>query len=129
MRMLERLVMLRAIDSLWVEHLTRMEHMRQGVGLQAVAQQNPLVVYKREGQNMFQDLLSTIQHDVVHTIYHVGISRQQAPRQAPSPMAMVAAGRADNRTKQPAKVSGRKVGRNDPCPCGSGKKYKHCCGR
>ena len=124
MRVLERLVMLRIIDMLWVEHLTMMEHMRQGIGLQAVGQRDPLVAYKREGHNLFQNLLSTIQHDVVHSIYHVGIARRET---APKPPAPVQAG--GNGKKQRLKVGGKKIGRNDPCPCGSGKKYKHCCGR
>jgi len=125
MRVMERLVTLRMIDNLWVEHLTVMEDMRQGIGLMAVGQRDPLVAYKREGHNRFQDLMSTIQHDVVHTIYHV----RPVKKEAPSPMAQVAAGRAGGDQKQPLKVAGKKVGRNDPCPCGSGKKYKKCCGK
>jgi len=124
MRAVERLVMLRIIDMLWVEHLTMMENMRQGIGLQAVGQRDPLVAYKREGHSLFQNLLSTIQHDVVHSIYHVGITRRETP---PGPPAPVQAG--GNVNKHKMKVGGKKIGRNDPCPCGSGKKYKHCCGR
>ena len=124
MRVLERLVMLRTIDNLWVEHLTMMENMRQGIGLQAIGQRDPLVAYKREGHNMFQNLLSSIQHDVVHTIYHVGIVKKEAPQKAP-----VAAQAGAGVSRKHLKVAGKKVGRNDPCPCGSGKKYKHCCGR
>jgi preprotein translocase subunit SecA len=122
MRVVERLVMLRTIDSLWVEHLTAMENMREGIGLQAIGQRDPLVAYKTEGHNQFQNLLSAIQHDVAHIIYHVGIARREAPQKAPAP---VPAGAG---SKKP-KVGGKKIGRNDPCPCGSGKKYKHCCGR
>ena len=103
--------------------------MRHGIGLMAVGQRDPLVAYKREGHNMFQNLLDTIQHDIAHTIYHVSIVRKEAPAQAPSVMAQVAAGGADGARKQPLKTAGKKVGRNDPCPCGSGKKYKKCCGR
>jgi preprotein translocase subunit SecA len=110
MRLAERLVMLRVIDRLWMEHLTAMERMRQGIGLRAAGQQDPLVVYKREGHNLFDSLLANIQHDVAHSIFHVGISKEPLRR------------------KQ-AVVAGKKVGRNDPCPCGSGKKYKYCCGR
>ena len=99
-----------------------MENMRQGIGLQAMAQRDPLVAYKREGNNLFQGLLANIKHDVVHTIYHVSIARRGVPRRAP-----VAVGAGGGRP-QP-KVAGKKVGRNDPCPCGSGKKYKHCCGK
>jgi preprotein translocase subunit SecA len=124
MRVVERLVMLRIIDTLWVEHLTAMENMRQGIGLQAAGQRDPLVAYKREGHNLFQNLLSAIQHDVVHSIYHVGIVRREVPQK---PLAPVQAGTSGK--KQRLKVGGKKIGRNDPCPCGSGKKYKHCCGR
>jgi preprotein translocase subunit SecA len=105
-----------------------MENMREGIGLQAVGQRDPLVAYKTAGHNQFQNLLSAIQHDVVHTIYHVGIVRREAPQTAPSPMAQ-ATGRGEGSKMQRLKVGGKKIGRNDPCPCGSGKKYKHCCGR
>jgi len=120
MRVVERLVMLRTIDSLWVEHLTAMENMRQGIGLQAVGQRDPLVAYKTEGHNQFQNLLAAIRHGVAQTIYHVGLVKREAPQKPPTP--------AQAGGKQP-KVGGKKIGRNDPCPCGSGKKYKHCCGR
>jgi preprotein translocase subunit SecA len=110
MRIAERLVMLRVIDRLWMEHLTAMEHMRQGIGLRAVGQQDPLVVYKREGHTLFDALLASIQHDVARSIYHVGIAKEAPLKKEVVPV-------------------GKKVGRNDPCPCGSGKKYKHCCGK
>ncbi|MFH1003204.1 MAG: preprotein translocase subunit SecA [Chloroflexota bacterium] len=125
MRVLERLIMLRIIDNLWVEHLTAMDYIRQGIGLQAVAQRDPLVAYKREGHSLFQSLLTGIRHDVVHTIYHVGLVKPESNLPAPV-AAPVAAG---SRRPPKAKVSGKKVGRNAPCPCGSGKKYKHCCGK
>jgi preprotein translocase subunit SecA len=115
MRLLERLVMLRAVDSLWMEHLTAMDHLRQQAGLYAMKQIDPLVAYKKEGHALFESLTASIQHDVVHTIYKVSISKKEAPAQ-----------------RQPQKVAvpaGKKVGRNEPCTCGSGKKYKHCCGR
>jgi preprotein translocase subunit SecA len=102
--------MLRVIDRLWMEHLTAMEHLRQGIGLHAVGQQDPLVVYKKEGHAYFEALLASIQHDVAHSIYHVGIAKE-APK------------------KKEAVMAGKRVGRNDPCPCGSGKKYKYCCGK
>jgi preprotein translocase subunit SecA len=114
MRLLERLVMLRTIDSLWKEHLTVMDHLRQSTSLQAVRQIDPLLVYKREGHAMFESLLAMIRHDLVHTIFKASITTRQAPA-APKPQ------------KAPP-PPGKKVGRNDPCPCGSGKKYKHCCG-
>ena len=110
MRFAERLVMLRVIDRLWMEHLTAMEELRQGIGLRAVAQEQPLIVYKKEGQALFDGLLAGIQHDVAQTIYRVGIAQQPAQKREAVPV-------------------GKKVGRNDPCSCGSGKKYKHCCGK
>jgi preprotein translocase subunit SecA len=94
--------------------------MRQGIGLRAVGGRDPLIIYKQEGHAMFQSLLDGIAHDVAHTIFRVGIAKEGAP--APSPMAQAA------RRKEEVAV-GNKVGRNDPCPCGSGKKYKKCCGR
>ncbi|MFP3880093.1 MAG: preprotein translocase subunit SecA [Dehalococcoidia bacterium] len=110
MRIVERLVMLQVIDRLWMEHLTAMEHMRQGIGLRAIGQENPLVVYKREGHALFDALLAGIQHDVARSIYHVGLTRETPKKKEPV-------------------MATKRVGRNDPCPCGSGKKYKHCCGR
>jgi preprotein translocase subunit SecA len=111
MRVVERLVMLRAIDSHWVEHLTAMENMRQGIGLQSLAQRDPLVAYKTQGHETFQNMMAGVRHDIVHTIYHVGIVKQEKPKE---------------REKVPA---GKAIGRNDPCPCGSGKKFKKCCGK
>ncbi|MFC2004220.1 preprotein translocase subunit SecA [Chloroflexota bacterium] len=128
MRVLERLIMVRTIDNLWIEHLTAMEHMRLEAGWQTLRQVKAVDAYKNRGFEQFQVLLSTIQHDVSHTIFHVSLTKQEAPQRA-SVMAQVAAGRAGGNQKQPVRASGKKVGRNDPCPCGSGKKYKHCCGR
>ncbi len=132
MRMMERLLMLRIIDSLWVEHLTEMDYMRHGIGLQAAAQRDPLVAYKREGAIQFDALMDTIHHDVVHSIFHVNLTRKPVRKRVPA--AKMVAGRGEDMPKQaqsaqPVKVAGKKVGRNDPCPCGSGKKYKYCCGR
>ena len=110
MRVLERLVMLRGMDAHWVEHLTLMENMRHGIGLRAYGQADPLVAYKKEGHRLFQGLLAAIKHEVVHTIYKVGLVKEE-------------------RREREAVPAGRKVGRNDPCPCGSGKKYKKCHGR
>jgi preprotein translocase subunit SecA len=129
MRVLERLVMLRIIDSLWVEHLTAMENMRLEAGWQTLRQVRAVDAYKSEGYKQFQTLLSTIQHDVVHAIYHVRIERREAPQKVTSPMAQVATGATVGSKKPKKRVAGKKIGRNAPCPCGSGKKYKHCCGR
>jgi preprotein translocase subunit SecA len=111
MRLLERLVMLRVIDDHWKEHLTAMDHLRQSVSLQSVRQIDPLVVYKKEGGAYFDSLMAGIQHDIGHTVYKVSIEKREIP------------------TKRSTPVPGQKVGRNDPCPCGSGKKYKHCHGK
>ncbi len=131
MRALERAVMLRTMDAHWVEHLTAMDNMRQGIGLHAYGQRDPLVMYKKEGYQMFENFLARIQHDIVRTVYRVqikpdgrGPARAAATGSKPSVMAAVAA----NRQPEPVAAGGRKVGRNDPCPCGSGKKYKRCHG-
>ncbi len=128
MRMVERRLMLHTMDSLWVEHLTIMEQKRQEAGWQTLRQVRAVDAYKNVGYKQFQELLSTIRHDLVHTIYHVSIVKREAPQPAPSPMAQVASG-GGSKSKKRLKVGGKKIGRNDPCPCGSGKKYKHCCGR
>ena len=170
MRQLERMVMLRSIDSLWVEHLTAMDEMRQGIGLQAYGQQDPLVAYKREAHDMWSQLLVNIRNRIVRSIYHVEIA--QRPQQPAPPPVTVATqpgvteangsgvasqatgGLGDERTQRAASsamgvkappknlrtnqpveaakgttvVAEKKVGRNEPCPCGSGKKYKKCHG-
>jgi preprotein translocase subunit SecA len=119
MRLMERLIMLRMIDRAWVEHLTSMEQMRQSAGLEAMGQRDPLVIYKQRGNETFQALKAGIEHDVATTIFRVKIEEKQGP----SPMAQAA--------KRPEKAVADKgtPGRNDPCPCGSGKKYKKCCGQ
>jgi len=136
MRLMERIVMLRTLDNLWVEHLTRMDDMRQGIGLQAMAQRKPLDVYKQKGHELFTELMDTIKHDIAHTIYKVSIVKKEATRQAPvmatkpaeTPMSRAAQVPTSTANK-PIQKHRKKVGRNDPCPCGSGKKFKKCCGR
>ena len=117
MRLLERLVMLRTLDNLWMEHLTMMEEMRQEAGWQSMRQVRAVDAYRIGGYDRFRNLMSTIQHDVVHSIYHVSLVKKEAA----TPLTA-----ASQREAVPA---GKKVGRNDPCPCGSGKKYKRCCGK
>ncbi len=136
MRALERVLMLRVIDSHWVEHLTSMQNLRQGIGLQAYGQRDPLVMYKKEAHVQFGDLLGRIQHDVVHTIFRVGIastnehsSRGSSRRGTMRPPKFQL---SQSDTKPPLNGSSvsssgfGKVGRNDACPCGSGKKFKKC---
>jgi preprotein translocase subunit SecA len=113
-RLLERLIMLKIIDDLWKEHLTAMDHLRQKVSLEAMRQIDPLVIYKKEGHAYFESLLASIQHDLVYTIFRANITTKEASAPKPS--------------SKNALPSNKRVGRNDPCPCGSGKKYKHCCG-
>jgi preprotein translocase subunit SecA len=133
MRLLERLVMLRVIDTLWIEHLTNMENQRQQAGFAGLQQMKAEDSYKRIGFEQFQLLLDTIQEDVAHTIFHVSIRREE-DKKVSSPMTKVAGGTAGPISKPAPRVMGSdgkkvKLGRNDPCFCGSGKKYKHCHGK
>ncbi len=130
MRSIERHLMLRIIDAHWVTHLTAMENLRQGIGLHAYGQRDPLVMYKREAHEKFQDLMARIQRDIAHAIFRVtvapgGPGPNGVQRLGPAP-ARPAARRAAVPVGGPA--ASRKVGRNAPCPCGSGKKYKRCHG-
>jgi preprotein translocase subunit SecA len=134
-REIERLVMLRTIDSLWVEHLTAMDEMRQGIGLQAYAQQDPLVAYKREAFDMFNQLLANIRNGVTRAIYHVQLAPAAPPPRPAAPPARMRVNVTDDEATPAAgsapaanRQTTRKVGRNDPCPCGSGRKYKRCHG-
>ncbi len=154
MQTLLRLLLLKSIDTHWVNHLTNMENLRTGVGLHAVGQRDPLAVYRSEGQRAFAELTRQMQREVTHTLFHVTLSpeapgqgnsangdaagsgngpqnngasrsgrRRDALRTPVSPMAAVNGSRTVN-----APRGGRKIGRNAPCPCGSGRKYKRCCG-
>src|SRR3954471_10249567 len=129
MRKVERHVMLTIIDKLWVEHLTAMDELREGVGLQAYAQKDPLVVYKTQGYEYFQQLLASIQHDVVHTIFRVQpVVAQQPVRTRVTDESDKSHGAVDGGSNGASAKKSRKIGVNEPCPCGSGKKYKHCHG-
>jgi preprotein translocase subunit SecA len=132
MRMVEKIVMLRAVDSLWIEHLTLMDEKRKEAGWATLQQVKAVDAYKNLGGEQWELLMSNIRHQVSNTIYHIAVvqepNRQPAKRQAPSPMAQVLPARPGNRI-QPQASGARKVGRNDPCPCGSGKKFKHCHGQ
>jgi preprotein translocase subunit SecA len=123
MRQIERLVMLQAVDNRWVRHLTDLDELREGIGLRAFAQQDPLIAYKKEAHEMYQDLVQAISRDVVYSIYHAELAaRPTAPARRMSTNRSDGDGRP---APAPARSSGA-PGRNDPCPCGSGKKYKHC---
>jgi preprotein translocase subunit SecA len=125
MRTVERHIMLAQIDRLWVEHLTAMDDLREGVGLQAYGQRDPLVVYKTEGYKMFQKLLDNIQHDVVHTIFRVQPVVAEQPVRTRVTEETTTNRAPDGAT---ATVRKKKIGPNDRCYCGSGKKYKFCHG-
>ncbi|MBQ3225543.1 MAG: preprotein translocase subunit SecA [Clostridia bacterium] len=125
MRELERVVLLQVVDAKWMDHIDDMDQLRNGINLRAYAQRDPVVEYKFEGFNMFDDMIAAIREDTVKIIYHARITTEPPEReQVAEP---VSAGLAGETEKKPAKKA-EKVGRNDPCPCGSGKKYKKCCG-
>jgi len=126
MRELERVIMLRVIDQKWMDHIDTMDHMRQGIGLHAYAQRDPLIEYKFAAYDMFEDLSNNIQEDTLRILYRIRIQTEVQREEVEQPMFT---NKDDSAVKQPKKRSDEKVGRNDLCPCGSGKKYKHCCGR
>jgi len=133
LRDLENYVLLQTVDSLWKDHLLNMDHLKEGIGLRGYGQQDPLVAYKREGHEMFQEMIDRVKEETVRLLFHIQIQREeqvQQLRQEQEDQPMFygpAEGGASNRPKTVKKD--RKVGRNDPCPCGSGKKYKKCCGK
>ena len=135
MRELEKIIMLRVVDNRWMEHLDRMDMLREGIGLLAYGQRQPLVEYKIRGHEMFNQMIASIQNDIASLIFRVNIiTREQQEameRENQQRMAAAKANHGDDfqeNVKQPVK-NGEKVGRNDLCPCGSGKKYKNCCGK
>ena len=130
-REIERFLMLRSIDTNWVQHLTSMENLRQGIGLQAVGQRDPLVMYRKEGHEMFQGLQQRIQDDVSHTIFRTGEIPVSANSNRSKSSQIRERRQSEMSTSAPTtgvKRTGTKVGRNQRCPCGSGKKFKRCCG-
>jgi preprotein translocase subunit SecA len=132
MRLLERLVMLKIIDGLWVEHLTNMENQRQQANFATLQQMKAQDAYKKIGFEQFQQLTETIQQDVARMIFHVNIRREE-DKKISTPISRVA-GTSSKQAKPAQRITNSegnrvKVGRNDPCPCGSGKKYKHCHGQ
>ncbi len=124
MRELEKVVMLKVVDNKWMDHLDAMDMLREGIGLRAYGQKNPLIEYKIEAYDMFQAMIDNIQEDIVRYMYRVNIVTQPDDHLK---HAQAAHGGEEAATRQPI-VNKDHIGRNDPCPCGSGKKYKKCCG-
>jgi preprotein translocase subunit SecA len=119
----DRMVLLRAVDERWVRHLTDLDSLREGIGLRAIAQLNPLVAYKKEAHEMYVDLTSAIENDIVHAIFKVDVVRQQQPARR---IVQTNRNGGDGAERRVDRHTGPDLGRNDPCWCGSGKKYKHC---
>lgn len=126
MRQIERAILLRSIDMLWIEHLDAMQSLREGIGLRGYGQRDPLVEYKREGYRYFEELQANVQKQVVYTIYKVKV---EAKKPLPMESAQtITSGGDSSKTSQSKPKKKEQIGRNDPCPCGSGKKYKKCHG-
>lgn len=131
-RQLERYMMLNTVDALWKDHLLSMDHLKEGIGLRGYAQQNPLIVYKKEGFEMFQDMISRIQEQTISILFRV---QQAEPERMeatymPKEQNLIFSGPdGEPQKKKPVRRANEKTGRNDSCPCGSGKKFKKCCGK
>ena len=125
-REIERVVLLKVIDRRWMDHIDDMDQLRQGIGLQAYGQRDPLVEYKMAGFDMFDEMTASIQEDTIRLLFHVQV-QQKAEREQVAKV--TGTNKDDTATNAPKKREAAKVYPNDPCPCGSGKKYKQCCGR
>ena len=138
MRELERVILLKVVDEKWMNHIDGMEELKDGIGLRAYGQQDPVVKYRMEGMDMFEEMVSNIKFDVVKILMHIRAAQGEVKRQETAKItgaALEAINSVDGGEKinvkenQTIRNEGPKVGRNDPCPCGSGKKYKNCCGK
>ena len=128
MREVERVVLLRVVDEYWMDHIDAMADLRQGIRLRAYAQVDPIIAYKKESLDMFEEMISAIQEETVRRLYSVRIKKnEEVHRERVATATSENVGGDGTVKKQPRRV--QKIGRNDPCPCGSGKKYKQCCGR
>ena len=126
LREVERVILLKTVDKKWMDHIDDMDQLRQGIGLQAYGQRDPKVEYKMAGFDMFDDLIAAIQEDTVRLLYHVKIEQKVEREQVAK---VTGTNKDDSAVKGPKRRTEEKVYPNDPCPCGSGKKYKQCCGR
>ncbi len=132
-RNLERYVLLQNIDSMWKDHLLSMDHLKEGIGLRGYAQQNPLLIYKKEGYEMFADMMDRVAEETLGILFRIEIAApqeiEQIQQKKEQDLVFSGSGDAEPPKRKPVKRKEKKVGRNAPCPCGSGKKYKKCCGR
>ena len=129
-RGLERMVVLQVVDNFWKEHLLSMDHLKEGIGLRGYGQQNPLVVYKREGFDMFSQMIERIKEETVRFLFRVQIARpEEIAAKEKARQEKISYSHGEEGAKTPVRRAHKKVGRNQPCPCGSGKKYKKCCGK
>ena len=129
----ERDVLLRILDRKWIDHIDDMDNLRTGIGLRGYGNKNPITVYQAEGFDMFDEMISSVRRDVANFMMgiriKIGVSPEQLVRMRQAKLANLRASGGDGSTPAPIKSQEKKVGRNDPCPCGSGKKYKNCCGK
>lgn len=125
-RELERVILLKVIDNKWMDHIDDMEQLRQGIGLQAYGQRDPVVEYKMSAYDMFNAMTESIQEDTVRLLYHVRIEQKVEREQVAQ---ATTTNKEEEGPRKPKQRAAAKVYPNDPCPCGSGKKYKQCCGR
>jgi preprotein translocase subunit SecA len=126
---LQRYILLQVIDHRWLDHLQDMEHMKEGIGLRGYGQLDPLREYKKEGYALFEELMTRIRTESLTTLGRVSLVRQKRPEEAPTRrQRAMQFSHGEGEKPVTVKREGKKIGRNDPCPCGSGKKYKKCCG-
>lgn len=131
-RDLERIVMLQTVDNLWKDHLLNMDHLKEGIGLRGYAQQDPLLIYKKEGFEIFNEMISGVKEEALGILFRIQIAEPEkiTDLRQPKEQQLVFSGGDEAETKKdPVRRTQKKVGRNAPCPCGSGKKYKKCCGK
>ena len=125
-REIERVILLKVIDTKWMSHIDDMDQLRQGIGLAALGQKDPLVEYKFAGYDMFEDMTTAISEDTVRALMHIRIEEHIEREEV---VKVTGTNKDESVKKGPVKRVEKKIGSNDPCPCGSGRKYKHCCGR
>ncbi len=129
MRELERVVLLKTVDRYWMDHIDNMDELRRGIHLRAYGQHDPVVLYRKEGFDMFDGMIAAVREDTARLMLVAQIRREEGPKRVEVAKPTATSGDGTDRPRTVRKTAADKVGRNDPCPCGSGKKYKKCCGR